>query len=774
MKFFKGALKQLYRSGRNRGRFLIYFISVNLLVASTMGILLYIRTSETIKRKTEEANQNMLIQISNSVDMLLKMVDQYTDQIPLDQDVISLPGYLNTRDTSLLIPINEKMRYLLNANDDIYDIAIYYVDKNKVFVVDNGVNELEDYLYKDILMSNIKKLPLEMKMALSFGVKDKRDYSKLLNVVSIVKPVPTNGSKPYAYVMVVIGEKFFTNILNSISNSSYAEIYITNNDGDIISTNTRNRKYSGLISKDYLESQLNKKIYNKVEMYDREKVLVTATTSEAYKWKFISITPYKSLSGDIQIIKNYSIIVSLLSIVLGIFASFFLSTRISRSINKIIRLFRNESGTVDEKDVFKYIEMNVNRLVKNKESIEQSLDEHMPVLRNNYLTGILLGDSTDRAGIEERFGYYGINLEIDADYMVYVISMGNKGCLSGKYTERQISMMLVYMMGVIDDLISRENQGIVINTRPDELAIVLLIPAGICKEEVRQKVAGLGDDIIKSIFNITTCKMHMAASNSYNEISQLFLAYNEATEALEYHAFAGESDIIFYEDIKSIKEESYSYPLIKEDDLLSALRKGNPAEVMEKNKAIFKAFASLNGTNKVMVCYMQLLSSAIRIAYEARINAENELDESKLYSEVLSFKSAFEAQDWFEKLFERILELSRCRKDSKNRTIIDAVEKYICDNYEKDLSLTTLSGMVYMSANYFAKVFKDETSKQVKQYINEVRIEKAKEFLRNPKYKISDVAGAVGYDNMHSFLYLFKGYMGMTPGEYRSSVLQLK
>lgn len=168
MKFFEVVFRR--KSRNNQGRFLVYFIIVNLLAAGTVGTLLYIRTSETVKQQTEEANQNMLIQISRSTDVLLNQVEQYMDLIPNEQDIINLPKYFKVKDIVSLMQINNRMGNLVSINSNIYDLAVYYIDQDKVFEVNSGVIKFEDYIYKDILKSNMEFSPT-IKMVPSFGVR---------------------------------------------------------------------------------------------------------------------------------------------------------------------------------------------------------------------------------------------------------------------------------------------------------------------------------------------------------------------------------------------------------------------------------------------------------------------------------------------------------------------------------------------------------------------------------------------------------------------------
>jgi YesN/AraC family two-component response regulator len=73
-----------------------------------------------------------------------------------------------------------------------------------------------------------------------------------------------------------------------------------------------------------------------------------------------------------------------------------------------------------------------------------------------------------------------------------------------------------------------------------------------------------------------------------------------------------------------------------------------------------------------------------------------------------------------------------------------------------------------MSECYYSHVFKLETGIGVKDYINQVRIKKAKQLLRETDLKIAGIALAIGITNTNYFSVFFKRLTDKTPIEYRN------
>ena len=57
-------------------------------------------------------------------------------------------------------------------------------------------------------------------------------------------------------------------------------------------------------------------------------------------------------------------------------------------------------------------------------------------------------------------------------------------------------------------------------------------------------------------------------------------------------------------------------------------------------------------------------------------------------------------------------------------------------------------------------------------YLNGVRIGKAKELLENTDLTVSEICAQTGFNSDQNFIRVFKKYVGMTPGQYRKTVLR--
>ena len=105
--------------------------------------------------------------------------------------------------------------------------------------------------------------------------------------------------------------------------------------------------------------------------------------------------------------------------------------------------------------------------------------------------------------------------------------------------------------------------------------------------------------------------------------------------------------------------------------------------------------------------------------------------------------------------------------DIGRQKIVKDVIAYMRDNYDKQLRLEELSMMSFFSRNYFCKLFKDSTGSTVSEYIQKIRMDKARRLLKSTDKTILEISQEVGYKDIKFFNELFKRNTGETPGSYR-------
>ena len=100
---------------------------------------------------------------------------------------------------------------------------------------------------------------------------------------------------------------------------------------------------------------------------------------------------------------------------------------------------------------------------------------------------------------------------------------------------------------------------------------------------------------------------------------------------------------------------------------------------------------------------------------------------------------------------------------------IQQAKDYIGHHYmEPELSLNEVAAQVNLSPSHFSVVFSKEACQTFKEYLTEIRIQKAKELLRTTALRSVDISYQVGYSDPHYFSHVFRKVTGLSPNEFRS------
>lgn len=120
-----------------------------------------------------------------------------------------------------------------------------------------------------------------------------------------------------------------------------------------------------------------------------------------------------------------------------------------------------------------------------------------------------------------------------------------------------------------------------------------------------------------------------------------------------------------------------------------------------------------------------------------------------------------------ELIYELESESDSLKPKVSNLIILNAIQ-YIESNYKNKIALKSMAEELFITPNYLCELFKKHTGKNLSQYISEYRAHKAKKYLAQLEYKVSDVADLVGFGNAKYFSSTFKKLYGITPLEYRN------
>ncbi|WP_029504879.1 helix-turn-helix domain-containing protein [Lachnoclostridium phytofermentans] len=123
---------------------------------------------------------------------------------------------------------------------------------------------------------------------------------------------------------------------------------------------------------------------------------------------------------------------------------------------------------------------------------------------------------------------------------------------------------------------------------------------------------------------------------------------------------------------------------------------------------------------------------------------------------------------WVTNYFAWIMDYSATKLNVTETDATIKAKRYIVDNYEDaDLSLLKVAEYVGLNEKYFTSRFTKETGETFSSYLTEIRMQKAKDLLKNTNFKVYEISEMVGYHNVEHFNRMFKKINKVSPAQYR-------
>ena len=104
---------------------------------------------------------------------------------------------------------------------------------------------------------------------------------------------------------------------------------------------------------------------------------------------------------------------------------------------------------------------------------------------------------------------------------------------------------------------------------------------------------------------------------------------------------------------------------------------------------------------------------------------------------------------------------------SSSSPVIDKAREYVISHINERISLSDVASYAGVSEGYMSKSFKKVMGKSLVDYINTMKVDKAKEIIKTSGYtRINEIALSLGFDNIYYFSKVFRKITGQSPSEY--------
>ncbi len=356
--------------------------------------------------------------------------------------------------------------------------------------------------------------------------------------------------------------------------------------------------------------------------------------------------------------------------------------------------------------------------------------------------------------------------EIESGYRMIVIRLDNYAQASRIWDWKEKRLWFFAIQNILKEYGEQSGSWTVFPFHGGEWVMIYLDQS---EAEIKQKA----NEIVKLIQKYTNLSCSAGVSRPFEGLGRLHESYESAKRAL-HRRFVSSDAGVFCDDDENVTAGNAGvreYPLEIEKKLVKAVstldEEGMMAEIERLHHVMSEASCTREQGERI---FLEMLT-AVQRQFEQR--SPKHLFRLEPYLERLSHCVSLNDMVHTAKqaLGEWINESRKRDREDGTESIRKALE-YIENRYHHDLGIDEVAEYCGLSSSHFCVLFRQVVGQTFLEYLTRFRIDKACSILRNSEVKVYQVAPLVGYMDSRYFTQVFKKVVGMTPSEYRQTMLE--
>lgn len=746
--------------------FVSYFTIVLLL--SGISLIVYYNAYTASKKRTIEFGDRMAKNYKNNVDSLYSDVEKLALQLMQEKRVQEVADYrepLNNEQMDEVMLLASDIKKYTIVRQDYSNVFIYFPNSNLI-AHSNGIYDAyhfykiyyksQDFSYDDFI--NLLNTKRRADANLRSTVVAEAEYNQLVCVRESINRTKLDN---IFSVGVCIPER---QLFRNLDDNEYGQnrIFVLNTKKEILFSS--DKAYNSII-----ESESIAIFDGESERINCGKDTYVCVKSDVADWYYIVVFPTDVLQNDVNNTKKLLIFNISAMLCIGLVLVVLFVRKNYKPINTLLeRLSDTGVSLFESEDELEGVYKAVSKIYYERNTFEDLLDSQKEIIKLRSLEEILHGKSIDIEYLQEK-----CNVTFPFEF-VTVCTFFCKNLDS--------------LFGDEDDLTDFERKELfvqIIKNIGEELLNEKYKAYVVVADGVISCIVNVSDDRTECFFddmssyfskmkNVLNNHFHIDLDVAVGELHQgletVVLSYNEALRTIDYMTYMEIGGFVTYASIAENNQTEISFSIETEQRLMNCIISADfqKAESMINN--VYKS-VMING-NVTVKSANALLARIVNIFLTVMQNSHlNDFDD--LYNsigdfvEMIGTESFGLMQSKTIEIVRRICELIKLSKNKVYDRKIDEVVNYVKQNYSNpDLNVNLLADKFGYNAAYLSKIFKDEFGEALLYYINKIRIEKAKNLIRENNVTVEKISQMVGFNNTRTFNRAFQRYEGISPSAY--------
>jgi two-component system, response regulator YesN len=723
---------------------LTYITIFIILIVSLISVVFFINFDNFVLSILYSSSKDNLSQISYSADFMIESADTISKQVFFDSSINQLL-YNVKENTPEILDSLKRLNNYVSATTNVESIYIYNADQKKFsYAIRNlgsGIETVNNFFDRDVL-KNISYNLNTSTSPISRVTGKSEEYPTIgkENVYTFALFNNNNSTIPDGALILNFSADWLYKTINYLDKSPQNTTFIIDNKGIVVSNNIAYPFLKDISNKDFVKHILNA---SKTSGYfianiNGKRSFITFASSGTINWKFIKITPYTSIRSFSNNIRIISLFIYFLITAIGIIAAVFISKKLYKPYS-----FMN--------DKIKDIEN------KSRNSFYLYKQDFLKELLNN-------SDSLSHVVILQKFKEFDIKLVEGGVLTLILFKIDRYNEFCNKYNFNDRNLLKFGISNIAAEICMEYYANETVDTNSDHVVLIVStdnieILRDICKKVHEAVLKFLEISCSSTISSTITSPEHL------NKI------YTEALETSKYRLFMGYGCIINPDDMALLKKVEFVYPEHKEKQLLDSFMLGKTNDAKRYYEEMILSLKDYSINTFIQTITRLALSFSITSGtLEKNNNSPSKFDFNGFISEFSSLETIEDINNIFIKFLDEMEDNNDEKMNRKHNKLIEDVTKIINEEYwDLNLSLESISDKVKVSSSHLRRIFKRITNQSLSDYLNEIRMNKAKLLLRNTSISVNEIAEKTGFLNSSYFFTAFKKINGITPNTYRQN-----
>jgi two-component system response regulator YesN len=269
--------------------------------------------------------------------------------------------------------------------------------------------------------------------------------------------------------------------------------------------------------------------------------------------------------------------------------------------------------------------------------------------------------------------------------------------------------------------------------------------------------------LLKEMKAVANCKVIIGTGQVCSDLAQIAQSYQQAVASLFESFVAGKENIVYQASGDIIKTSSSDIEKI--NLMLKSVEAGEEQQIFHE----LDSFLHRMSRADLPAQSMNALYEGIFKLYKEETLQSSITQYARLKS--IPFGSIEQLKGNMHEMIQSIIKNRDGLKLAEYSYPVRKVLEYIHTHYSEDISLNSICEHFNKNASYLSKIFKKNTGSTITDYVNGIRIDKAKQLLMESNHHIYQVSSLVGFNNSKYFNKVFREMTGRTPTEFREDNL---